>query len=89
MDKLKLREQLQELHIELQNIESLDPSERALLENLAKDVQEVLGADDDVTKPFSTLGEQLKGAVAQVEATHPRVTLLMRQVIDQLSYMGI
>jgi len=31
----------------------------------------------------------LKDAVAQLEAFHPEATLLMRQVIDQLAYMGI
>lgn len=38
---------------------------------------------------YSGLGERLKEAVAHIEASHPELTLRMRQVIDQLAYMGI
>jgi hypothetical protein len=89
MDKQKLREQLQELHAELQQVDSLDVTERELLQNLARDVHEILQKEDDRTQHYSSLGEQLREVVAQVEASHPRVTLLMRQVIDQLAYLGI
>jgi septation ring formation regulator EzrA len=89
MDKQTLREQLQDLHTELQQVESLDAGERELLQNLAKDVQEILGQDHDQTQQYSSLGARLREVVAQVEASHPRATLLMRQVIDELAYMGI
>ncbi|MCM3869542.1 MAG: DUF4404 family protein [Pyrinomonadaceae bacterium] len=89
MDKQTLRAQLKELHAELQQVESLDVNEREMLENLARDVQEILHRDDDRTQHYSSLGDQLKEVVAQVEASHPRATLLMRQVIDQLAYLGI
>ena len=89
MDKQTLRGQLQELHAELQQVESLDVNERKMLQNLARDVQEVLRRDDGRTHHYNSLGDQLREAVAQVEASHPRVTMLMRQVIDQLAYMGI
>jgi hypothetical protein len=89
MDKQTLRGQLQELHAELQQVESLDVNEREMLQNLARDIQEVLGREDDRTQHYSSLGDQLKEAVAQVEASHPRATMLMRQVIDQLAFMGI
>jgi len=89
MDKQTLREQLQELHTELQQVETLDAGEREMLQNLAKDVQEVLGVKDDSTQHYGSLGDRLREVVAQVEASHPRATMLMRQVIDELSYMGI
>ena len=89
MDKQTLRAQLKELHAELQQVESLDVNEREMLENLSRDVQEILRREDDRTQHYITLGEQLREVVAQVEASHPRVTMLMRQVIDQLAYLGI
>ena len=89
MDKQTLRVQLQELHAELQQVESLDVNEREMLQNLARDVQQILHREDDRTQHYSSLGEQLRDVVAQVEASHPRVTILMRQVIDQLAYLGI
>ena len=89
MDKQTLREQLQELHAELRQVESLDVNEREMLQNLAGDIQEVLRREDDRTEHYSSLGARLREVVAQVEASHPRATILMRQVIDQLAYLGI
>jgi hypothetical protein len=89
MDKQTLRKQLQTLHDELQQIDSLDVNEREMLQNLATDIQEALRREDDRTPQYGGLGAQLKEAVAQVEASHPRVTMLMREVIDQLAFLGI
>ena len=89
MDKQTLREQLRELHAELQQVESLDGNEREMLQSLATDVQEILRREDDRTQHYSSLGDRLREVVAQVEASHPRATMLMRQVIDQLAYLGI
>ena len=89
MDKQTLRGRLEELHAELQQVESVDVNERELLQNLASDVQEVLRREDDRPQHYSGLGARLKEAVAQLEASHPRATLLMREVIDQLAFMGI
>jgi predicted glycosyltransferase len=89
MDKEKLREQLQALHSELQQVETLDAKEREMLQGLARDIQEVLHAEDDRNQPYGPLSDRLRETVAQVEASHPRATMLMRQIIDQLAYMGI
>lgn len=89
MDKQTLRKQLQTLHDELQQIDSLEVNEREMLQNLATDIQEALRREDDRTQHYGGLGAQLKEAVAQVEASHPRVTMLMREVIDQLAFLGI
>jgi predicted nucleic acid-binding Zn-ribbon protein len=89
MDRQQLREQLQKLHAELQGVESLNDDERKQLQNLTRDVQEVLARDDEHPEPYSGLGERLRETMAQLEASHPKITLLMRQIIDQLSFMGI
>jgi len=90
MDKQQqLREQLEKLHAELQEVEFLNDDDRALLQNLARDVREVLNREDERAEHYRGLGERLNETVAQIEASHPRITLLMRQIIDQLSFMGI
>jgi phosphoglycerate-specific signal transduction histidine kinase len=89
MDKQTLRENLEELHAELQQVESLDVNEREMLQNLARDVQEALSREDDSTQHYSSLGDRLREVIAQVEASHPRATMRMRQVIDHLAYLGI
>ena len=89
MDKQQLREQLEKLHAELQDVESLNEKDRALLQNLASVVREALNREDEHAEHYNSLGERLKETVAEIEASHPRITLLMRQIIDQLAFMGI
>lgn len=89
MDKQQLHEQLQQLHAALQRVDSLDSKERETLKKVVSDIQDILARQEDQTEHYRGLSERLKDAVAQLEASHPEATLLMRQVIDQLAYMGI
>jgi hypothetical protein len=89
MDKQQLHGQLEELHAELQQVESPDAAHQEIIQRVARDVREVLGKEGDQPQHYSGLRERLSEAVAQLEASHPRTTMLMRQVIDQLAYLGI
>jgi predicted nucleic acid-binding Zn-ribbon protein len=89
MNRQELNSKLKDLHTELMQVESLDDSERVTLESLVRDIQDILEKDHDETRSYSGLGDRLKDAVAQLEASHPRATISMREVIDQISYMGI
>ena len=89
MDKQPLRGRLEELDAELKRTESLDEGEREVLRRLESDIQELLAREGDHPQKYEGLGERLREAVAQLEVAHPAVTMRMRQVIDQLSFMGI
>lgn len=89
MDQQKLRGDLQKLHRELRVIESLDEEEQKMLRVLVSDIEELLAKDDDNLKPDQDSRQRLSETLAQVEASHPRVTLLMRQMVDSLAYLGI
>jgi len=89
MDKQQLREQLELLHAELAQVKSLDSTEAEMLQQLAGDIQDVLEREENQEQHYTGLGERLKEAVARLEASHPRATEAMRQVIDQLAYLGI
>lgn len=89
MDKQALYSELQELHAELQKVDTVDTTDRDMLRKLETDIQRILGQEDIEPDHYRTLSERLRGAVAHFEASHPSATMLMRQVIDQLAYMGI
>ena len=89
MDHQKLRGDLQKLHRELRAIESLDEEEQRMLRVLESDIEELLARDDDNLKPDQDSRQRLSETLAQVEASHPRVTQLMRQMVDSLAYLGI
>jgi hypothetical protein len=89
MEKQTLRGQLEELDAELKRTESIDEGEREALRRLEGDIREILAREGDHPQEYEGLGERLRETVAQLEASHPAVTMRMRQVIDQLSFMGI
>jgi hypothetical protein len=84
-----LREQLEQLHGELSQTETVDEHQRELLKTLENDIQELLGREQNQPHHYLGLGERLNQAVAQLEASHPQITLLMRRAIDSLAYLGV
>lgn len=90
MDTQHLYERLQQLHKELQGIESVDAKERRALQQLMADIQELQErGEEDAVQKYHRLSERLKDNVALLEASHPTATMLMGQVIDTLAKMGI
>lgn len=89
MNHEQLRSDLRKLHNELRTIESLDDEEHKMLRLLESDIEELLAKDDDNLKTDQDSRQRLSEALAQVEASHPRVALLMRQMVDSLAYLGV
>jgi hypothetical protein len=89
MDKQQFHKKLEQLHAELNQVECPDNNQREILQKVASDIQDLLARQEEGAQHYRSLGERLKEAVAQLEASHPEATLRMRQVIDQLAYMGI
>jgi Domain of unknown function (DUF4404) len=89
MDHQKLRNDLRKLHGELRSIKSLDKDEQTMLRLLESDIEELLMREGDNLKPDPDARQRLSEALARVDAAHPRVTLLVRQMVDSLAYLGI
>ncbi len=90
MDKQQLDERLWELHSELRQINSVDESERQILQQLMTDIQDILKQKEhDQTYPYNQFDERLKNAIEQFGVSHPRITILMGQIADMLSRIGI
>lgn len=89
MDKQKLREQLEELHAELLQVESVDDNDRDLLQRLTQDVQLILEREDHQTEHYGHLSDRLAEAIAQLEASHPKTTTMMREAMARLALLGI
>jgi phosphoglycerate-specific signal transduction histidine kinase len=89
MDHERLRRDLKKLHSELQGTTSIDESEQRMLRRLESDIAELLAREGDDLTPDADLRQRLSEALAQVEASHPRITLLMRQMVDSLAYLGV
>ncbi|HSE25311.1 MAG TPA: DUF4404 family protein [Pyrinomonadaceae bacterium] len=89
MDKEKLHEELNRLHADLQQIEVPDEDDREVLSRLAQDIRRILEDKEIDREQYQGLDDRWRDAITRFEAAHPRVTLLMRQVLDQIAYLGI
>jgi len=89
MNNEQLRAQLENLHAELKNAEALDPQQREKLQARANEIEQLLKREEIEPHHYHGLGEQFSEDVAELEASHPQITLLMRRVIDSLAYLGI
>jgi hypothetical protein len=88
MDRQEVHETVKRLHDELDRMELPDSNQREILKKVAREIQDMLARQEGM-EHIGGLRERLKESVAQIEASHSEATLLMRQVIDQLAYMGI
>jgi hypothetical protein len=90
MKKRELHEILSELHVELEQTPTVDPQARSLLQDLRRDIQEVLARSGNPEPPEGRgLQERLAGAITEYEVLHPRLTAILGRVADALSQMGI
>jgi len=79
----QLRQKLTELHAKLEQTQMLDDESRQLLEHLQHDIQAVLNESNPSTR--QSLRNRLSAAIAHWEISHPRLTLVLKQVLDNLA----
>ena len=82
-----LEESLNKLRLEVDRLEIGDAQARARLGRLLADIETTIGAPADA--PPHDLGERLNASVLQFEASHPRIAVVMNELVKQLSNMGI
>ena len=90
MPKAQLRERIQELLDELDQIEAGDSEARDHLESVVHDIREAV----EETAPeegegHESLIDRLNEATRHFEESHPRLTAMVGRVADSLSNLGI
>ena len=90
MNKQQLDNALEQLHTELQQIDSVDEHQRQILQKLKHDIQKLSQSQEGVEDhEYGRLNEGLREGIELFEASHPRATMLMGQVVEALAKMGI
>ena len=89
MTRVDLHHQLERLHEELEQIDSVDENDQQLLQTLMSDIQKLIDSGERQKDVSERLGEGLKDGIELFEASHPQATMLMARVIDALQKMGI
>ncbi|MEI6289147.1 MAG: DUF4404 family protein [Chloroflexota bacterium] len=81
---------LEQMHSELENTPSVDQKGKDLLQELDKDIQDLLvrsGEKGDESQE-STL-ERIGEAISYFEVTHPTITNTLSKIMESLSNSGI
>lgn len=89
MTDQNLHDLLEELHREVHEMDVVDESERERLRHLEADIRKLLarsGANIEADEPML---ERLQEAIDQFEVTHPRLTMMLSQMMTILSNAGI
>ena len=89
MRREQLHERLERLRGEIARIDPSDEKERDALRQLGEDIDELLAETEGGDERYERLTERLKERVAELEATHPRATLMIGQVVDALAGIGL
>lgn len=87
MSDSKLRDGIRDLRKELERDTTRDPALRGRLQGIVDDLESRLGSADESL--HKRLLEDLRSAVQQFEAEHPRATGILNDIMVTLSNMGI
>ncbi|MDZ4721920.1 MAG: DUF4404 family protein [Roseiflexaceae bacterium] len=88
MSTKNLQEPLEQLHTELEQAATTDP-QYPQLQGLQQSTRQLLDTLDQDDTPLDAFRDELTGSLVQFEATHPRITLAVMNVIDALNRIGI
>jgi hypothetical protein len=83
-----LAESLNRLRSEIQALDSHDEEARRRLDRLLHEIETTL-ENPKRSGVYETLGQQLKTSMLNFEVSHPRLAVVMNEVMEKLGAMGI
>jgi len=87
MEEKDLTSLLNQLRAELKNTKTVDEQGRELLRDLEADIHNLLKSPDDDSD--DSVLERLQDSIDYFEATHPRLTTALSQLLNALNNAGI
>lgn len=88
MEKQKLQELLEDLHRELEQTQTVDESTSERLETLKEDIGRFVKNEAPLEECDEGFQESLKDAVSDFEVQHPKLSMAIQYVLDNLARMG-
>lgn len=87
-DTTHLGESMSNLRSQISALDIEDDHTRQRLSGLVDDIEKTLGRSGDV-RAHENLGERLKASIVQFEVSHPRIAVVLNELAEKLSNMGI
>jgi hypothetical protein len=90
MNNEEIRKLLEQLHSEVDNIDTLDEKGRELLRDLGNDIDELLARSENVRdESGSATVRRLEDTISYLEVSHPTLTSTLAELLAVLSNAGI
>jgi hypothetical protein len=90
MNDQEIRKLLEQLHGEIDNIDTIDEKGRELLRDLGNDIDELLARSQDVPdQSGSATIKRLEDTISYLEVSHPTLTSTLAELMAVLSNAGI
>ncbi len=92
--KNRIRETLNELHAELENVDQVDPEIHGLLLSAAKEIDDKINPTDELSESAGetsemSLEDRLASAARHFEQSHPTLSGIISTLANGLSQLGI
>ncbi len=87
MDDMDINKLLAQLEREIERTQRVDEKGQELLRELSKDIQDLLERSGSSPRP--SVIRRLEESVEHFEATHPRLTTMLSELLTSLSNAGI
>src|SRR5690606_13391544 len=89
VDTRELREQLTELHRELEAATSKSPEGSEVLSHMMTDIVRIAAGEEMHPEEGENLRERLEHQASDFEVRHPRMAGILREITDILARLGI
>ena len=87
MTQSELKQLLKRLQSEIEDLKAVSNTEKKELETLIRNIRQAVGQDEENTA--RDLQENLNTAIVRLEASHPRLTAVLNDILVTLSNTGI
>ena len=88
METEQLKQLLHTMHDELAKNPNLDQESRQLLEDIAKDILDMVDKEGAPAQ-HADLVDRLQGSIAEFEVSHPDLVTIISKILEGLSNAGI
>ncbi|NND36185.1 MAG: DUF4404 family protein [Gammaproteobacteria bacterium] len=89
MAREKLQRLIATLQEELGSSQSIDEESRKALQQLIADVDEIASGDTPPSDDRASAAGQLEKVTLQFESEHPKLSMILGEIIDTLGKLGI
>jgi hypothetical protein len=89
MESEKLNQLITRLHEELSAADSLDDVSRSQLQGLTGDIERLTSAAESDRDYRASATSQLEDAALRFESEHPKLSLVIGELMDALGKLGI